>query len=151
MAGMRKIPKWTKAMRQRAAEAGRRGDREAKRRGGQAGGLLSWHTKSPEEQAAALARLRAYGGHQANKSPKAKAAQRARGKAGMERLSARKAGFLADIGVLGRAEVPACPSVAPTQPQVQGAPERAAYPDSDTWLAAMKVWVKRYRESLVKV
>lgn len=89
-------------MRRAAAERGRRGDREAKRRGGLVGGLLSWHTRTPEQQEAIRARLRAQGGHQANATPKARAAQAARAKAALGRLTAAKAAFLADVGILRR-------------------------------------------------
>lgn len=120
------------------------GSRAGKRRGG----LVAWHGKTPEEQAAVIARLRANRGRQTNTSLKARAAQAARGRAGMDRLSARKAGFLADLGMIGRGEAPACPTAAPAAPHVP--PARAAYPDGDAWLAALKAWAKWYRESLVK-
>src|SRR4051812_17669854 len=101
MVGMaRKTPKWTKAMRRRAAEHGRLGGLKGNKEGKRRGGLVTWATRSDEQQEAIRAMLRAAGGKQQNKSPKAKAAQRARALNGMKSLSAKKALFLADIGVL---------------------------------------------------
>lgn len=145
----RKTPVWTRAMRQRAAEHGRMGSREAK----QVAGLASWLGKTPEQQAEAIARLQA--SRQTNDSPEAKAAQARRAEAlGKARtvMSARQAAFLADRGMLRREEVPAAPAAVCMQPApvadpaaaqaawLAAKPERRDYADQATWIVAMKAW-----------
>lgn len=134
-------------MRARAAEHGRRGGKVGSREGKRRGGLLAWHTRSPEEQAAILARLRAAGGRQANTSVKARRAQAARAKKRWEArapMSAEQATFLADIGVLDRVAL----AGAPPPGMEPGAPRPEDYPDTHTWMIASNEWhaTKAWRE-----
>jgi hypothetical protein len=163
MAGMAKNSTWTKAMRKRAAEHGRRGDREAKRRGGQLGGAVAWVTRTPEQQEAIRERLRALGrGRQTNKGKAAREAQRERALAGMAYLSERKAQFLADMGMLRR-EAPAVPAPAPaevTAPEVAPVPPVpriytstdprpvvAHYPSMEAFKVDFMEWLRVRREA----
>lgn len=147
----RRKPVWTRAMRERAAEHGRKGSREGKR----VGGLLSWYGKTPEEQAATVERLRTHRQTgQTNESKVAKAAQRARALAAMEAaMSARKAAFLADKGMLRKVPIATSgmlpPGVYAVSPAAVGTPEEvlarereAAAERQARWLAEMsgKPW-----------
>lgn len=148
-------------MRAKAAEYGRKGDKEAKRRGGQLGGAVTWVTRTPEEQEAIRERLRALGrGHQTNTSKAARAAQSARARKGMDYLSARKAEFLADIGVLKTMPITAPMDVAPPVPapmalppappdqprrvylSTDPKPERTDFREHHEWVAEYIEWVK---------
>lgn len=131
--------RWTKAMRRKAAEDGRRGGALGDRAGKRRGGLVAWHTKTPDEQATVKARLRACGGRQRNTSAKARAAQRARGKAGVLRPSLKKALFLADLGMMGRMPA-AAPVALPAAPQAAGRPRPEDYADASAWLRAVDAW-----------
>lgn len=150
MAHMRKKPRWTRAMRLRAAEAGRKGDREGKRRGGQAGGLITWHTRTPDQQGAIRAMLRGSVGKRrgagANRSAKARAAQRARGKAGVLRPSRAKALFLADLGMMRKDVI-----VGPLPESLPGLPVREDYPDREAWRRALDDYHReRYRAEMAR-
>jgi len=140
----RKRPVWSKAMRTRAAEHGRQGSRAEK----QLGALEWWHTRSPEEQAARLARLHTRRGRQGNRSAKARAAQAARAKARWARrpaLSATQAEWMADAGMLKRAPMPA---PAPALPE--GYPIQGAHEDDRAYRCRVQDWHRaRYEEGRV--
>lgn len=111
------------------------GNREGKRRGG----LLAWHTRTPEQQAAILERLRAAGGRQANTSAKARAAQGRRAKAYWDRrapMSAAKAALLAEMGILDRVPLAGPPPLG----LPAGRPRPADYADSAAWALAVNEW-----------
>lgn len=133
--GKRKKPVWTDAMRKQAALDGARQPRESR----QFGGLMSWCGKTPEEQAAVIERLRARR-HTGKdyKSAEARAAQHARALAGMAVLSAKKAQFLADKGMLRKVPIE---SAAPVYAAAAEAERMAAWEAREErqakWLAEM--------------
>jgi hypothetical protein len=127
-------------MRRQAAETGRRGGKVGNRDGKRRGGLVAWHTKTPEQQQAVRAMLAAAGGKQTNSSSRAKAAQQARARAAMARpLSRAKAAFLADAGILKSVPLP---NGVNTVAEVLAAapPARADFPTREAWLTAMRAW-----------
>lgn len=146
---------WTKAKRALAAEYGRMGNRAGKAAGGRLGGRMAWEMLSPEARAAVVERLRAARRPQMNESAKARAAQRERARtAVMADMSQAKAEHLAERGILKRvlAAPPSsvCAAMTPERTALEEAgrlavlratkPERANYPDHDSWIAAMKAW-----------
>jgi hypothetical protein len=151
----RKRPVWTKAMRKAAAEAGARGNREAKAAGGRRGGLIAWGTRTEEEREAIREMLR--NSRQRNRSKKARAAQGRRGAAvwaahvAGKPMSAAKAAWLAEAGMLkcgGRVMPPARTGPDGVSSAVQQGvglePTRADYPmgaaGAREWAAAVWAW-----------
>lgn len=140
-------PVWTRAMRKKAAEDGAKGDRAAKARGAQLGGLVSWGTRSDEERRRILAMLRA--GRQPGwnkKTPKARKAQAAKAKerwALRAPMSAKQAEFLYDIGVLKGG-----PMVERRRQWPQGRPNPADFATLKEWKRAADAWDREHWQKM---
>lgn len=140
-------------MRERAAAHGRMGNKEAKRRGGQTGGLKAWYGSLSAEREVIRERLLMVGrGHQRNKSDRARAAQRVRGKHAYLHPTGAQAIRLAELGYYKRE-----PYVAPRaansdraiyRPEMgpipegwlAGRPHPCEYPTSSLWRRAVDSW-----------
>lgn len=137
-----KRSRWTKAMKAKAAEHGRRGGRLGNREGKRRGGLVAWLTRSPEDQERVRAMLRAAGGKQRNTSAKARAAQRRRrlDQNGNARVhSQAQAEFLASIGVLKSAPLIGG-ALTVDDARAVPVPKRGDYATPEEWHRALAQW-----------
>lgn len=138
-------------------EYGRAGGLKGSKEGKRCGGLAAWQGKTPEQQAALLVVFAQHVGKRkgagANRSVKAREAQRARAKAAYRApMTSAKARFLADAGMLKRAPLPAgytppvAQPVAARAPYIingwvapEGFPREEDYAEGE-WMPAVNRW-----------